>query len=228
MITLILQDLYNSERSHIILYAIIFTASLGPFIIAMENPMTKSSIIGIFCMIFALITGALKNIFAHSIIKNSRSLMGILSFTFWIEIICSTILLPWSLLSEELFSMLDLDSYMYPAIFVVALMGGVRILSQFYFLKFTSPTSLALSNICIQLMTTCSSFLIFNRKITFTFMIGILISLISSSIYAYVKSYSIFDKKYKYQIDVVEDEKKEMDEPIRPSSETCIDKDDDL
>ena len=81
----------------------------------------------------------------------------------------------------------QIDISLLPAVLAIALFGGVRIMSQLLFLKYTSPTPLALSNICIQLLTSISSGLIFGKKISPQFLIGVSISIVFSGLYAYLK-----------------------------------------
>ena len=78
-----------------------------------------------------------------------------------------------------------------------AAFGGVRILAQFFFLEKTSPTSLAASNIAIQVGLTAAGALIFHNAITTSLICGTLITIVMSASYTYVKSvatsYAVID-----------------------------------
>ena len=116
-----------------------------------DNPPLDGSneIWGIISMLIAVFAGAFKSVFAHAIISDTKKEMGILSFTFWMEIIVSVILLPWAFSTGEAITMSQMDPNLYSIVLFTSLYGGVRIFSQLYFLKYTSPTSLALSLIHI-------------------------------------------------------------------------------
>ena len=120
-------------------------------------------------------------------ISDSKKNMGVIQFTFWIEVICSGLLFPWCFVGKEIETFLTTSFEQLIITILVAAYGGVRIMSQFYFLKFTSPTSLSLSNICIQIFTILFGILIFDNKIEPIGMLGICISLIFSAIYIYIK-----------------------------------------
>lgn len=187
MITLICETVYARRYASPLIYLVILCASCGPLIIATERNIQKDlSMVGLVCMLFAVITGALKNVFAHDIIKESKQSMSVTSFTFWIELVCGVIIFPWTIATDEFSSMVQLDAYTKSMVTLVALYGGVRIMSQFYFLKYTSPTSLALSNICIQLLTSLSSNF-FGTQWTSQFVTGFSVSILFSSMYAFLK-----------------------------------------
>ena len=69
-----------------------------------------------------------------------------------------------------------------------AAFGGVRILAQFFFLEKTSPTTLATSNIVIQVGLTAAGALVFHDPITVSLVLGTLITIVMSASYTYVKS----------------------------------------
>lgn len=191
MVTLLLESMYHRKIARpFILYVVILCSSFGPVIIANESSSqeeNESTLMGVVFMGLAVVTGALKNIFAHNLIKESKTSMGVISFTFWIEIACAVLIFPWTITTRELYKMADLDPSFYPGTFGVALYGGVRVFSQFYFLKFTSPTSLALSNLAVQLVTSLSSGVIFGAHFTLQFVVGLGVSLVFSALYACIK-----------------------------------------
>lgn len=65
--------------------------------------------------------------------------------------------------------------------------GGVRVYSQFLFLAHTSATSLALSNLLTQALTIILGIFFFNTEVTTFLVLGVLITLLMSVVYTYVK-----------------------------------------
>lgn len=192
-VTILLESLFHEKLYHPLLYLIVFSVTIGPVVMEYGKPMNYETQTGIIWMVLAVTTGAFKNVFAHKIISNVKKEMGILSFTFWIEIICSILLLPWAVMSTEVETFIKIDVQTLLMTFVVALYGGVRIISQFVFLKYTSPTSLSLTNIVTQLFTVLIGIILFENNYTIYTIVGVTITLVLSTVYAYIKMKNILD-----------------------------------
>ena len=65
--------------------------------------------------------------------------------------------------------------------------GGVRILSQFYFLNETSATGLAASSVVIQVGLTLAGTFFFHDPVTICLILGSSITFIMTSSYAYLR-----------------------------------------
>lgn len=200
--TILFESMFQKTIHHPLLYIIVLIICSGPIIMEIEDvSISDDKRTGIMFMILAVISGSLKNVFAHHVISNVKNEMGILSFTYWIEIICAGILIPWCFIGTELDIFLHAEKRMMAITVIVALYGGIRIMSQFFFLKHTSPTALSLSNICIQLFTVLGGILIFDNTFSSLEMIGILVTLFFSSLYTYLKltkRFEICDYPKKY------------------------------
>lgn len=196
-VTIVLQTWYEQTIFHPILYLVVFTICIGPIIMQIgkfeENGDT--SYLGIVCMTIAVVSSSLKNVYAHSIIKCARNGMGTLSFTFSMEIIVGLLLLPWSFSTGEYKMLQDMKRQTFVALIFTAFYGGVRVLSQFYFLKYTSPTSLALTGVCTQLLTTMFAMCLFKTYIDRYMIAGISISLLFSLVYSVIKINNWYSKK---------------------------------
>ena len=57
-------------------------------------------------MIVAVISGAFKYVMAHAIIRNFREDMGVLAFTFWVEVLVALMLSPWAYLNGEAYELI--------------------------------------------------------------------------------------------------------------------------
>jgi hypothetical protein len=68
-----------------------------------------------------------------------------------------------------------------------AAFGGVRIYSQFAFLKETSATTLAMSNLAIQAITIILSILLFGTPLTAFLGLGVTFTIIMSAVYTGLK-----------------------------------------
>ena len=67
--------------------------------------------------------------------------------------------------------------------------------AQFYFLAKTSATSLAMSGIAMQVLTIGIGILLFNTPPTPTLAVGVLVTILTSAAYAYLKTSKVLEKK---------------------------------
>ena len=113
-----------------------------------------------------------------------------MTFTFWVEAACSLLPLPWALSTGEMQAMLGhmrADRGGAALLVFTAAFGGVRILSQFYFLAETSPTSLAVSSVFTQVLLVAFGVLIFHEPVGASVQAGVGITVFCSVLYAYAK-----------------------------------------
>lgn len=195
VITVMIETCFQMKIHHPCIYILIILVSIGPIIMVYDQVLTSTfSFNGVLSMLIAVTSTGVKNVFAHNTISDTKKEMGILSFTIWIELIVGFLLLPWAYETGEIDVLFKVSPEQVLLLLFTAFYGGVRILSQLYFLKFTSPTTLALTNITVQIFTTLFGVLLFNNECTFFMYVGIAVSLIFSSIYAICKYKKTFEK----------------------------------
>jgi len=73
--------------------------------------------------------------------------------------------------------------------------GGVRVIAQFYFLAKTSATSLAMSGIAMQALTIIIGIVVFGTEVTTLLALGVLATIVTSCVYAYLKTTTVLEKK---------------------------------
>jgi drug/metabolite transporter (DMT)-like permease len=190
MVTTLLEFIIHKTHSTKEVYMIVFGICLGPIIMGMDKRWTSDSQMwyGTLMLGLSVIAGAFKYVLAHAAIKKYKSDMGILGFTIWMEIFAAIILLPWSLLNGEMKSVIFSDSANVRLILGTAAFGGVRILSQFYFLGETSATSLAISNIAIQVGLTVAGVVLFHDVLTICVILGSSVTFVMTSSFVYLKA----------------------------------------
>jgi hypothetical protein len=171
------------------LFAIIFGICLGPIVMAFDKSWSSDDNIlyGLMMMMLSVIAGALKYVLAHSTIIRYKEKMGVIGFTFWIEVFATACILPWSIANGEI-KVLIQNSSSWMLLLGTAAFGGVRILAQFFFLEETSATSLAASNIVIQVGLTAAGALVFHNSMTASLICGTLIAIVMSASYTYLKT----------------------------------------
>ena len=215
--TVLVESLIKRKLHHPVIYIIVFSLCLGPILIvqgrqqqqqqqqheAVGNGTTAAAgdvdganFMGAVMMVAAVIGGAFKYVLAHATIKQYRDELGVLAFTFWVEIFAGTMLLPWALANGEMQALVggterSLGDWI--LLWVAAAFGGVRIYSQFAFLSLTSATSLATSNLAIQALTIILGILAFGTEATLSLVLGVVFTLTISAAYTYLRTTELLE-----------------------------------
>lgn len=159
--TVIVESFIKRKKFHPAIYATVAAICIGPILVASASSWKAKSeagsqTFGAIMMIVAMVGGAFKYVLCHQVISEFRKEMGVLAFTFWVEVFVGAMLAPWALLNGEAYRLtFDADRTFGDLVLLwaTAAFGGVRVVSQFYFLAKTSATSLAMSGIAMQALT---------------------------------------------------------------------------
>ena len=170
------------------LFTVIVGICLGPITMAMDKEWRsdRDLLYGVMMLSLSIVAGALKYVLAHSAMARFKQDMGVMGFTFWMEVFATILILPWSIASREI-SILMEHASSWGLLLGTSAFGGVRFIAQFIFLEKTSATTLAASNIVIQVGLTAAGAIIFHNPITMSLIFGTLITIIMSASYTYVK-----------------------------------------
>jgi drug/metabolite transporter (DMT)-like permease len=171
------------------LFAVVVGICLGPITMALDKDWTSDDdlLYGVIMLSLSIVAGAFKYVLAHSAMARFKEDMGVVGFTFWMEVFATIFILPWSIANGEASLLLEHASS-WVMLIGTAAFGGVRILAQFFLLEKTSPTTLATLNIVIQVGLTAAGALVFHDPITVSLVVGTLITIVMSASYTYVKS----------------------------------------
>ena len=192
--TIAFETLITKRRQPARVYLVVMATCLGPLCIAMDKDWGGTDthlVYGVIMMIVSVVAGALKYVLAHDVIKDYKSHMGVLGFTFWLEILSLALLVPWAVANGEMSALLSEKRGLHEWLLLIgtAAFGGVRIVAQFCFLENTSATSLATSNVAIQVGIIGLGTILFHDAITNAFLIGATITVVTSGTYAWMKSH---------------------------------------
>ena len=201
--TVIVESIVRRKKQHTAIYATVTAICIGPILVAMASSWKArseagSQAFGATMMVVAMVGGAFKNVLCHKAIKELREVMGVLAFTFWVEVFVALMLAPWALLNGEAAKLAydpDRTASELVLLWATAAFGGVRVISQFYFLAKTSATSLAMSGIAMQALTILIGIIAFQTHVTALLALGVLCTIVISSIYMGLKTSSVLEKK---------------------------------
>ena len=203
--------MYNRKRQHPALWLVVGLLCVGPALTKLGSNALDAQPLGVVMMVAAVVAGAFKYVFAHAAIKEYQRELGTLGFLFWVEVFVAVLLTPWAVANGEGAKLLgilvlgeplgDHDATTSGEASVSALLlwgtaafGGLRIYTQFTFLKETSATSLAISNLVIQALTIMLSIALFGTPLTPLLGLGILVTVATSSVYSYIKVAKVLEK----------------------------------
>ncbi|KAL3921928.1 MAG: hypothetical protein SGPRY_004734, partial [Prymnesium sp.] len=203
--TMLIESIHQRTCHHPVMWLVVALLCVGPILTSAGSSQSDVSVFGIIMMVAAVLSGAFKYVYAHAAMKTYKNELGTLGFLFWIEIIVAIMLVPWAIANgeaAELMVLLGLASSKYGSakstgdvllLLGTAAFGGVRIYTQFAFLKETSATSLSMSNLAIQALSIMLSIIFFAKPMTMLLGLGVSFTIIMSSIYAYLKIMKIFE-----------------------------------
>lgn len=162
---------------------------VGPIIAQLGSDLSGGSLLGIFMQLAAVLGGSLKSVYGHTILTEHKKRLGILSFLFWAEWFTAALLLPWAILAGEV---ADMWRYSIPladwaVLWFTAGVGGLRIFAQLLFLQQTSATSLAISSIAVNALSSTLSIFFFHTPLTVLLVVGVAETVVATSLYTYLK-----------------------------------------
>ena len=193
--TVLLEVAFNRKCQHPVIFLLILLLCAGSVLVKWGSSDYDATLFGILMMSLAVVAGAFKYVMAHSMIRTFRESLGVLAFTFWVEIFVAIILAPWAYLNGEAEELIygNYSGRDWALLWFTGVYGGVRIVSQFMLLVHTSATTLALSNVTIQALTTILGIFVFHTVVTTYLLAGISVTLLATAGYTYVKVYKLFE-----------------------------------
>jgi hypothetical protein len=200
--TVVVESIIRRKTFHWVIYATVAAICIGPIFVACGSSWKAKSeagsqLYGAIMMLVAMVGGAFKYVLCHKAIGDFRKEMGVLAFTFWVELFVGAMLAPWALLNGEAYKLV-FESDNTPAQWALLSVhrrafGGVRIVAQFYFLAQTSATSLAISGVAMQALTIVIRIFAFGTHVTVLLGLGVFATIVTSSIYTWLKTSKVLD-----------------------------------
>jgi len=209
--TVVVESIVRRKAFHPAIYVTVAAICIGPILVACQaswqgKSEAGSQLFGAIMMIVAMIGGAFKYVLCHATIKTYQQEMGVLAFTFWVECFVGLMLLPWAVLNGEAYKLLfetEQSAYEWALLWFTGAFGGVRVVAQFYFLAKTSATSLAMSGIAMQALTIVIGIVAFGTEVTTLLILGVTATVITSSVYAYLKTSKVLESPAETMHDAV-------------------------
>lgn len=195
--TVLLEVAFTRKCHHPVIFVLIGLLCLGSVLVKWGSSDYDSTLYGLVMMVAAVVSGAFKYVMAHKMIRTFRDDLGTLAFTFWVEVLVAVMLTPWAILNGEaemlIFGGAASSATDWALLWFTGAYGGVRIFSQFALLKYTSATTLALSNVTIQALTTILGIFLFATPVTNFLVAGVSVTLLATACYTYVKTSKVLD-----------------------------------
>ena len=200
--TVIVESAIKRTCFHPLIYITVLTICIGPIMVAYDSPWESKSEVGsqafgAIMMVVAMIGGAFKYVLCHHTIKEYQGQMGVLAFTFWVELFVGAMLTPWAIMSGEAEKLMytEQSNSAWALLWFTGAFGGVRVVAQFYFLAKTSATSLAISGITMQALTIILGIFAFGDEVTNLLVGGVFATLATSGFYTWLKLSKVLEVK---------------------------------
>lgn len=195
--TVLLEVAFARKCQHPVVFMLIGLLCIGSVLVKWGSSDYDATAYGMVMMIVAVVSGAFKYVMAHQMIRAFREDLGVLAFTFWVELFVTIMLTPWAVLNGEAEMLLygDFSVKDWALLWFTGAYGGVRIVSQFALLVHTSATTLALSNVTIQALTTILGIFLFGTPVTNFLVAGVSVTLLTTAGYTYVKTSKVLEPK---------------------------------
>jgi len=188
---IMIETALTRKWQHPVVYLTVSLVVLGA-VLASLGSVTKISAYGVIAAVVAVLASACKYVFTHSAFREFKGEMGALSLLFWVDLLIAPIYLAWTLINGELqtFFEEDLahDGPLFWQVTGTAALGGVRALTQYLVLNFVTATSLGTANLVQQSLNIFISIPIQHIQVTPYLASGIVVVLIFSGFYTYIKS----------------------------------------
>lgn len=195
--TVMLEVAFTRKCHHPVIFMLIGLLCVGSVLVKYGSSAYDATVYGIVMMCVAVVSGAFKYVMAHTMIRSFRDDLGVLAFTFWVEVVVGFMLAPWAILNGEAEKLIFGDAASnatdWALLWFTGAYGGVRIFSQFALLQHTSATTLALSNVTIQALTTILGIFLFNTPVTNFLVAGVSVTLVATAGYTYVKTSKVLE-----------------------------------
>lgn len=147
---------------------------------------------GCILMVVATLTGGIKYVTAHEIIKIHKKELGTVSFLLWLELTMLIYMVPWTIASGELPLIAAWDGLYDPSEWALvvsnALMGGLRAFVTFLVLRHCSALQLVTTNVASQCLVILLGILVFETQTSPLLLTGIAITLAGYVGYSYNKA----------------------------------------
>ena len=99
--TVLLEVAFARKCHHPVIFLLIALLCLGSVLVKYGSTDYDATPYGTLMMAVAVVSGAFKYVMAHSMIRSFRDDLGVLAFTFWVEVFVAIMLTPWAVLNGE-------------------------------------------------------------------------------------------------------------------------------
>jgi len=187
--TICIESLIHQKFQHALVYAVVAGTVVGAIFVSISD-VSKLNVTGVVFACAAVLCSASKYSFTHAAFKQYKDKLGALSLLFWVDLLMIPIFVPWVLINGELMDLINSgmsvgDWWQFTG---TAALGGVRALTQFFVLSYTTATSMSIANTFALVLNILISMTWQHTDITPFLVIGIVLVIGFTAFYAYLKS----------------------------------------
>ncbi len=187
--TIMIESMLHGKFQHPIIYGTVTGLVVGAVFVSISD-VEKLNFTGVLFACAAVLCSASKYSFTHAAFKQYKDKLGALSLLFWVDLLMIPIFVPWVLANGELVALLQSgmsisDWWQFTG---TAALGGVRALTQFFVLSYTTATTMSIANTFALVLNIIISMMWQDVDITAFLVAGIALVIGCAAFYAYLKS----------------------------------------
>lgn len=189
---LVFEITMQNKRPSTDIWLYVLLMVVGAPITAIGSASEDFNLFGCLLMVAATLTGALKYVTAHDVIRANKKELGSIGFIFWLEISMLLYLVPWTFLTDEITRPDGVIAWIkdtatsadYIALVINSLLGGFRAYVQFLVLRLCSALQLVFTNIVLQSLVVILGIFLFHNEQSELLWIGIALTLVGYTAYS--------------------------------------------
>ncbi len=187
--TIMIESVLHGKFQHPIIYGAVTGLVVGAVLVSISD-VEKLNITGVLFACAAVLCSASKYAFTHAAFKQYKDKLGALSLLFWVDLLMIPIFVPWVLANGELVDLFEAgmsvsDWWQFTG---TAALGGVRALTQFFVLSYTTATTMSIANTFALVLNIIISMMWQDVDVSAFLVSGIALVIGCAAFYAYLKS----------------------------------------
>ena len=187
--TIMIESVLHGKFQHPIIYGSVTGLVVGAILVSISD-IKKLNVTGVLFACAAVLCSASKYAFTHAAFRQYQGKLSALSLLFWVDLLMIPIFIPWVWANGEVVLLLNanMNATEWWQFTGTAALGGVRALTQFFVLSYTTATTMSVANTFALVLNILISLMWQPTAITPLLVGGICMVILTSAFYAYLKS----------------------------------------
>ena len=145
--TVMIESVLYGKFQHPIIYGTVSGLVVGAILVSVSD-INRVNVTGVLFACAAVLCSASKYAFTHAAFRQYQGKLSALSLLFWVDLLMIPIFIPWVWANGEVVLLLNanMNATEWWQFTGTAALGGVRALTQFFVLSYTTATTMSVAN----------------------------------------------------------------------------------